>query len=149
MATMDIGNRLVWQALKLYLPPGTRLSSVYRNAQRQLDIIVALATKKGHSFASTPALDDRETWIGALRFLRSLGYKIAEPGHSAHQAGIAYDLAGPNLQRIFAAVSKAVAEKRIVLARDSKKPLRIEPVNHCVHVEIEEATLDTDAFEAA
>jgi len=149
MALVDTGNQMVWHALKLYLPPGTRLTSVYRPAQAQLDFIVRKAKKEGYTFASQPLLSDRSSWIGALDFIRSKGYKVAEPGVSRHQKGIAYDLSGPDLNTIEAGVRKAVAEGRITLVRDSKSPILRETVNRCVHVEIEAAILDSEPFDWA
>src|SRR6266516_3046525 len=97
MVMMDVGNRLVWQALKLYLPPGTTLMSVYRPPESQLNLIVENAKKAGYKFADTPVLARRSSWIGALEFVRSKGYKIAEPGKSLHQRWLAYDFSGPDL----------------------------------------------------
>src|SRR3712207_853592 len=135
MALVDSGNLLVWNTLKLYLPEGTRLSSVYRPAQAQLDFIVKAAKKEKYKFRKEPVLGDRSSWIGALEHLRKLKYKIAEPGRSKHQQGIAYDLAGPDLAKIEAAVRRAVADGSITLARKSANPILVETKNRCVHVE--------------
>lgn len=149
MALMDVGNQVVWHALKLYLPPGTRLSSVYRAPQAQLDFIVRKARRHGYRFTRPPSLNDRSTWESALQFVRGKGYKVAAPGRSAHQKAIAYDLTGPRLDRIEASVRRAVAEKRIILSRTSRSAILVEKQNHCVHVEIEAAVLDYEPFETA
>ena len=47
MPLMDAGNRLIWQALKLYLPEGTRLTSVRRTALEQLSLLKEKAEKEG------------------------------------------------------------------------------------------------------
>src|SRR5207247_5271830 len=149
MALMDVGNQMVWQALKLYLPVGTRLTSVYRPPQSQLDFIVATARKEGYRFARPASLADPSTWRDALESIRKRGYKVAAPGTSAHQRGVAYDLTSPNLEKIEAAVRAAVAHKRITLATATRSPLLIETQNHCVHVEIQAAILDFEPFEWA
>lgn len=147
MALMDIGNQMVWQALKLYLPPGTVLSSVRRPPKNQLDVIIAEAKKNHFVFPRPPALSDPASWEPALEFLRKKGYQIAAPGKSVHERGLAYDLSGPDLGKIESAVRKAVADGRIRLLEGSRKPIRLEPINHCVHVEIDGALLDYEPFE--
>ena len=149
MPLMDTGNWLIWQALKLYLPPGTRLTSVYRPAQAQLDFIVGAAKKRGYTFSKNPSLGDETSWQGALTFVRSKGVKVAAPGRSLHQRGLAYNLSGPNLVLIKECVLKAVAQGRIRLARGSRENPLIERTNNCVHVEIDGALLDHEPFEWA
>jgi hypothetical protein len=146
---MDTGNMLIWQALKLYLPVGTRLSSCYRPPQAQLNFIVQTARAKGYHFARTPVLSDESSWNGALAFIRQKGYKVAAPGKSMHQRGLAYDLSGPDLSKIEAAVRKAVSYKRIRLVQGSPSAILRETKNGCVHVEIEGALLDFEPFEYA
>ena len=151
MAKVDRGNLLVWQALKLYLPPGTVLTSVYRSAQDQLDIIVRHAKKRGYKFAKEPTVEDKASWEDALKLIRSPPdpMQVAAPGRSLHQRALAYDLSGHNIDEIAAAVRKAVAEGRIKLLRGSRNNPRIENVKgqRCVHVEIEGAVLDFEPFE--
>ena len=65
MPLMDTGNWLIWQALRLYLPPGTRLTSVYRPAQAQLDFIVRAAKQRGYRFTKNPSLVDETSWQDA------------------------------------------------------------------------------------
>ena len=149
MVLMDVGNQWVLQALKFYLPPGTRLTSVYRPAQAQLNIIVQKARKEGFVFARQPTLAVKSSWVEALQYLRKRGYKIAEPGISRHQSALAYDLSGPDLPKIEAAVRQAVADKRIRLVHGARHPILIEKVNKCVHVEIEGAVLDAEPFDFA
>jgi len=149
MPLLDVGNHLVWQALKLYLPPGTRLTSVYRSPASQFDFIVEKARKHGYKFARDPVLADRPSWIGALEFVRSKGYKVAEPGKSLHQRGLAYDFSGPDLQKIKAAILKAVADGRVRLVNKPRNLIVEPPPQNCVHAEIEAATLDYEPFEYA
>ena len=149
MALMDTGNLLIWQALKLYLPVGTRLSSCYRPPQAQLNFIVQTARAKGYRFARNPALHDEASWSGALAFIRQKGFKVAAPGRSMHQRGLAYDLSGADLSKIETAVRKAVADGRIRLVAGSPSAILRETKNHCVHVEIEGGLLDFEPFEYA
>jgi hypothetical protein len=146
MPQVDVVNLTVWNQIKPYLPAGTRVTSVHRPAQAQLDFIVRKARQYGFEFNKPATLKDPSSWQAALEFVRSKGYKVAAPGKSAHQAGIAYDFSGPDLPKIAAAVRRAVAEGRIKLAI-SKSALLIEKVNHCVHVEIVEALIHNDAFD--
>jgi hypothetical protein len=149
VALMDTGNRMIWYALKLYLPQGTILSSVYRPPQAQLDFIVKNARAKGYSFPKPPVLGDESSWSGALAYIRQEGFKVAAPGRSMHQRGLAYDLTGPDLSKIEAAVRKAVADGRISLVPGSKSAILREVKNHCVHVEIQSALLDFEPFDFA
>ncbi|MGH7617044.1 MAG: hypothetical protein ACREPM_07450 [Gemmatimonadaceae bacterium] len=147
MIWMTRTNELMWQALKLYLPPGTKLNSVRRPPQEQLDIIVKLARSNGYQFAGLPRLGDESSWSGALAFIRVKGFKVAAPGRSMHQKGLAYDLAGPDLNKIEAAVRKAVSDGRIKLVPGSKSAILQEPKNHCVHVEMQSGVLDFEPFD--
>jgi hypothetical protein len=147
MPFMDSGNRLIWQALKLYLPPGTMLSSVRRRPEDQLAFIVRTAERQGYRFVRAPVLQDAASWDGALVFLRSRGYKVAPPGRSMHQRGLAYDLSGPSLSAIEAAVRNAVSERRIRLIAGWPSNLLVEHNNHGVHVEIDYGVLDFEPFE--
>lgn len=128
----------VWHALRPYLPPGTRLTSVHRSAREQLDFIVQTAKKYGYTFQKQPSVSDASSWQDALRFVCGKGYKVAAPGKSHHAQGIAYDLSGSNLKQIEAGVRKAAADGRIILRRGSRSALLVEPhPQNCVHVEIE------------
>lgn len=149
MALLNATNAQIWQALKPYLPPGTSLTSVYRPAAAQLSFIVRKARAHGYRFSKPPVLEQRDTWEDALVFVRKKGYKVAAPGASNHQAGVAYDLSGPNLKKIEEAVRKAVAAGRITLLRTSKTPILPEPKNNCVHVEIEGAIIDFEPHDFA
>jgi hypothetical protein len=146
MPHVDVVNLTVWNQIKSYLPPGTKVTSVHRPAQAQLDFIVRKARQHGFKFNKAATVNDPASWQTALEFVRSKGYKVAPPGKSAHQSGIAYDLSGPHLAKIAAAVRRAVTDGRIKLAA-SKSALLIEKVNHCVHVEIVETVIHNDAFD--
>jgi|KBSMisStandDraft_5_1062788.scaffolds.fasta_scaffold456267_1 hypothetical protein len=149
MPFMDSGNVLIWQALKLYLPAGTSLTSCRRSPSEQLAFIRRTAEQYGYVFASPPKVDNSASWQPALEFIRNKGYKVAAPGSSMHQRGLAYDFSGPNLNAILTAVQKAVDQRRIRLVAGSKSNLLIEKRNHCVHVEIDEGVLDFEPFEIA
>src|SRR5690348_3915127 len=142
MIWMTRTNELMWQALRLYLPPGTRLNSVRRPPQEQFDIIVKLARGNGYHFATPPHLNHESSWRGALSFIRQKGFKVAAPGRSMHQRGLAYDLVGPDLDKIETAVRKAVSDGRIKLVPGSRSAILQEPMNRCVHVEMEAGILD-------
>lgn len=145
MPLMDAGNRMIWQALKLYLPNETRLTSVRRTASDQLAFIKSAAVKNGYKFKKEPTVGDEASWSGALSFLRRKKFDVAAPGRSMHQRGLAYDLTGKDLEKIRAAVLKAAAEGRIHLV----KPPLLETKNHCVHVEIDSAVIDFEPFDWA
>jgi len=145
MPQVDVVNLTVWNQIRSYLPPGTRVTSVYRPAQAQLNFIVQKAHQHGFKFTKVPIVEDPSSWQAALEFVRKKGYQVAPPGKSAHQAGIAYDLVGPDLSKIASGIRRAVADGRIKLA-ESKSALLIEKVNKCVHVEIVESLIHNDAF---
>ena len=149
MPFMDSGNLLIWQALKLYLPPGTKLTSCRRPPSEQLAFIRRTAEEHGYEFSTPPTLENSDSWKPALEFVRRKGFKVAAPGSSMHQRGLAYDLSGPNLDAILAAVQKAIEQKRISLVAGSKSNLLIERQNNCVHVEIVGGILDFEPFEIA
>jgi hypothetical protein len=149
MPFMDSGNLLIWQALKLYLPPRTILTSCRRPPSEQLAFITKTAQEHGYRFETPPTLENRDSWQPALEFVRRKGFKVAAPGSSMHQRGLAYDLSGPNLDAIFTAVQKAIEQKRIRLVAGSRTNLLMERRNNCVHVEIEGGILDFEPFEIA
>jgi hypothetical protein len=119
---------------------------VHRPAQAQLDFIVSKARRHGYSFTRTPLLRDRSSWQPALEFIRTKGYKVAEPGKSAHQLGIAYDFSGPDLGKIESAIRRAAADGKITLAK-SKSAILLETHNRCVHVEVVGAVIHNEAFD--
>jgi hypothetical protein len=143
---VDVVNLMIWNQLRPLLPHGTKLNSVKRPAAAQLQFIVIQAQKLGYKFSHPPTLHDHSSWQGALDFLRHKGFKIAAPGKSNHQSGIAYDLSGPNLNAIEAAVRRAVEQKRITLLANSRSAILQETKNHCVHVEITGAVLYNEQF---
>ncbi|MGJ4891219.1 hypothetical protein ACQR1Y_23720 [Bradyrhizobium sp. HKCCYLRH3099] len=143
---VDVVNLQIWNQLSPFLPAGTKLSSVKRPAKDQLKFIVDTSKRLGYRFTREATLEDETSWNGALKFLRDKGYKVAAPGRSNHQSGIAYDLAGPDLDAIVAGVQKAVDQRRITLLAGSSSALLKEPQNSCVHVEISGAVLFNDQF---
>jgi hypothetical protein len=145
MVLVDVVNLIVWNQLRSIVPPGTRLTSVKRPASAQLQFIVGKSKSLGYVFSEPPVLQREATWRGALDFLRSKGIKVAAPGRSNHQQGIAYDLSGTNLDRIAESVRKAAESGRITLA-NSPSRLLIERANNCVHVEITAAIIHNDQF---
>jgi hypothetical protein len=140
-------NDAIWNCLKLYLPPHTILSCVYRSDQDQLDIVVQRATKKGYKFPSPPKLSDTHSWRAAWHLVNTRTDPVARPGSSMHRLGIAYDLGGPNLKDIVAGILNASAAKAIALAppRPHWENPRLE--GHCVHVEILGGRMDFEPFD--
>ena len=149
MPLMDVGNTLIWQCLKLYLPLGTRLTSVRRTPQDQLALIVERAKRKGYAFKRPATVGDQSSWLEAWNLVNSATNPIAKPGGSMHQKGLAYDLSGPNLNQVFAAVKKAASTGGIHLIppRPGWDNPRLE--GGCVHVEIDAGKLDFEPFDYA
>jgi hypothetical protein len=139
-----IANRITWRELQQYLPQGTRLTSCLRSSEDQLKFIEEKARAHGYHFKKAPKVDDPSTWREAHQFVRNKGYKVAAPGKSAHQQGVAYDLSGADLEAIKAGVEDAVRNKRLTLVSGSPSALLIEPQNNCVHVEIAQIVLYND-----
>ena len=143
---VDVVNLMIWNQLRPLLPHGTKLTSVKRPATAQLHFIVVHAEKLGYKFSRSPTVDNQASWEGALEFLRQKGFKVAAPGKSNHQNGIAYDFSGPDLNAIESAVRKAVQQKRITLLANSRSAILQETKNHCVHVEITSAIFYNEQF---
>ena len=142
-------NDAIWNCLRLYLPPGTTLSCVYRSNEDQLEIIVKRATDQGYKFSRIPKVSDPASWLGAWHKVNTKRNPIARPGSSTHRFGIAYDLAGPDLPKIVNSILKAAAAKAISLAppRPNWDNPRLEGT--CVHVEILGGKIDFEPFEFA
>ena len=142
-------NDAIWQCLKLYLPPYTTLSCVYRSDEDQLAIIVERATKRGYKFAKPPNVSEASSWMGAWRMVNTKLNPVAKPGRSTHRLGIAYDLTGPDLSKIATATTKAALDGAIQLApaRPGWENPHLE--GHCVHVEIHGGKLDFEPFDFA
>jgi hypothetical protein len=140
--------------MKLYLPPHTILSSVYRSPEDQLAEIVKRAKAVGFRFSRAPSVDDPSTWTAAYNLVNNHRNPIAKPGSSRHQRGVAFDLApdlhGPSRQAIMDGLGKAAKAGAIHLmppARAGWTNPRME--GRCVHVEIDAGTLDFEPFEVA
>lgn len=118
-------------ALASYLPDGTAVTSVYRSAEDQLKTLIRFANKNGYKFENAPTLSDRGSWSPALAYVKKKGIKIAAPGSSQHEKGIAFDLSGPDLKAIHEGVNTAIADGVI-----SVRKIIHEVANHCIHVEV-------------
>ena len=149
MPLMDVGNVMIWQCLKWYLPAGTRLTSVRRSPQDQLALITERAKRKGYSFKRQPNINDESSWYDAWRFVNTGKNPIAKPSRSMHQKGLAYDLAGPDLSAILTAVNKAASTGRIHLIRPRPGWQNPRLEGTCVHVEIDSGKLDFEPFDFA
>ena len=149
MATLSPTNEWIWQCLKLYLPPHTELTSVYRSGNDQLRLVVERAKGRGYKFSREPTLSDESSWYDAWKLVNSSTNPVAKPGRSMHQRGVAYDLAGPDLTKILDAVNDA-ADKgaiRLLPARPNWPNPRLE--GRCVHVEIDSGRIDFVPWENA
>jgi len=142
-------NDAVWQCLKLYLPPLTTLSCVYRSDEDQLAIIVERAKARGFKFSHPPRVSDPSSWLPAWHLVNTKQNPVARPGSSTHRLGIAYDLTGPDLSKIVAAIQKAASLRAIQLAprRSGFDNPKLE--GHCVHVEILGGSIDFEPFDFA
>lgn len=69
MPLIDVVNLTVWYQIKPYLPPGTKLTSVRRPAQAQLDFIVSKARRLGYRFPEPATLLKTASWQPALEFM--------------------------------------------------------------------------------
>jgi hypothetical protein len=146
---MTAYNDAIWSCLKLYLPPHTTLSCVYRSNEDQLQIIVDRATRRGYTFPRTPSASDRSSWLAAWHLVNTKTNPVAQPGSSTHRLGIAYDLTGPDLPKIVNAIQGAASKGAIRLA--PRRPGFDNPKleGHCVHVEILGGKLDFEPFDFA
>ena len=142
-------NDAIWNCLKLFLPPLTTLSCVYRTNEDQLQIIVERAVKRGYNFSKPPTVSDHASWLAAWQLVNSRMNPVAKPGGSTHRLGIAYDLSGPDLPKIVAAIQKAASVRAIQLAprRGGFDNPKLE--GHCVHVEILGGRMDFEPFDFA
>ena len=142
-------NDAIWSCLRLYLPPSTSLSCVYRTNEDQLQIIVERARKRGYKFSTQPKVSDGASWMEAWRLVNTRANPVAKPGYSTHRLGIAYDLTGPDLPKIITAIKRAASAGAIQLAppRPGFENPKLE--GHCVHVEILSGRIDFEPFDFA
>jgi hypothetical protein len=125
-----------------------RLTSGYRSPQDQLELIKGKAIKYGldkkYPSIQTATVDDVESWHSAWdELLHNYGYITNPPvsavsritgkryGASPHSTGKAFDLSGADLNRIAAVVQRYKKDG------GSIGQIRIEPVNHAVHIGIQ------------
>ena len=142
-------NDAIWDCLKLYLPPLTKLSCVYRSDEDQLEIIVTRATAQGYKFPKPPKVSDPASWLGAWRLVNTPENPVAQPGASKHRDGIAYDLTGPDLPKMVTAIQKAASVGAIRLAPPRPRFGNPRLEGHCVHVEILGGKMDFEPFDFA
>lgn len=124
---------LAFELIKPDLPPTTRLSSGFRTAQDQIEIIRQYARHEGISIAGIRT-EDPNSWLPVLQQLRSAGYIIAEPGKSPHSNPdlIVLDLSRASLSEILAGCGKANRRGVIQLSKTIK-----EHKNGAVHIELQ------------
>ena len=125
-------RRLSYIMLKPYLPPGTRMTSGYRDPQKQLDLIVRYARSFGMAVPGSVSVEDESSWEGLWSGIRSRGIIIAKPNTTPHgREEAVFDLSGADLDSINAGLMKA-KEKGLITYRN----IIIERKNNCVHVEV-------------
>src|ERR1044072_4150525 len=125
-------RRLSYIMLKPYLPPGTRMTSGYRDPQKQLDLIVRYARSFGMAVPGSVSVEDESSWEGLWGGIRSRGIIIAKPNTTPHgREEAVFDLSGADLDSINAGLMKA-KEKGLITYRN----IIIERKNNCVHVEV-------------
>lgn len=149
----------VWEMLSPLLPPGSHCTSGYRTIEEQRNILyrfyrtrkqkilayflandktggkesdkLSSASEKYESLLEK--VDDIESEDEVLAAVRGSGQKIAKPGKSAHQRGLALDIGGPSsIDQLQVAVARRVAKANPHLL--SGRVLLED--NGCVHVEI-------------
>ena len=139
---MDDGDPIVtleaFAILKPFLPVNTKLTSTYRSPEHQLKTILDLATQAKLAITKPVVLNQPSTWLPILARLRELNYDVNAPlpgtkiPISPHtKSKCVFDLAGPDLQAIKNACSRAEEEKIMGFAQK-----RVEPKNHAVHLEV-------------
>lgn len=125
-------RRLSYIMLKPYLPPGTRMTSGYRDPQKQLDLIVRYARSFGMAVPASVSVEDESSWEGLWSGIRSRGIIIAKPNTTPHgREEAVFDLSGADLDSINAGLMQA-KEKGLITYRN----IIIERKNNCVHVEV-------------
>ena len=138
---------LVLTEISSYIPNSTMVISAFRSREKQVDIIESYARKEKYTKFSKKNIDfaDKKEWRPALKYLRGKGYKIATPGHSRHETGIALDLIHlPNSSRkylveIKKAFSKAESEGKIKILSDI---IEWGKLQKCYHVEVKTVRLE-------
>lgn len=126
-------NRMLsYIMLKPYLPPGTRMTSGYRDPKEQLGLIVRYARSFGLAVPPNVSVEDESSWMGLWNGVRSRGIIIASPNTTPHgREEAVFDLSGADLDSINAGLLKA-KEKGLITYRN----IIIERKNNCVHVEV-------------
>src|SRR5215216_3249579 len=126
-------HQLSFTMLQPYLPPGTQMTSGYRSAQEQLDLIRRLA--RAHNIATPTHMEvsDRDSWWQTLLAVRDKGYIVAAPTTTPHSTReIVFDMSGSNLNAIEEGCRRAERDGIVQF----RKIIR-ETQNNAVHVEIE------------
>ena len=125
-------RRLSYIMLKPYLPPGTRMTSGYRDPKKQLDLIVRYARSFGMAVPGSVSVEDESSWEGLWGGIRARGIIIAKPNTTPHgREEAVFDLSGADLDSINAGLRQAEA-KGLITYRN----IIIERKNNCVHVEV-------------
>lgn len=125
-------RRLSYIMLKPYLPPGTRMTSGYRDPKEQLGLIVRFARNFGMAIPPNVSVEDESSWEGLWNGIRGRGIIIARPNTTPHgREEAVFDLSGADLDSINAGLMRA-KEKGLITYRN----IIIERKNNCVHVEV-------------
>lgn len=134
--TVSTGNALAllaFQLIKPNLPAGTKLSSGFRTAQNQVEIIRQYANHEGIPVPPGMRPDDPNTWQSVLNRLRAEGYVIAAPGQSPHSDPdkIVLDLSRASLSAISSGCQQADRRGVVEISKTIK-----EHKNGAVHIEL-------------
>jgi hypothetical protein len=125
-------RRLSYIMLKPYLPPGTRMTSGYREPQKQLDLIVRFARNFNIPVPANVSVEDESSWQGIWQAVRARGIIIASPTTTPHgREEAVFDLSGADLDAINQGLLRA-KDKGLITYRN----IIIERKNNCVHVEV-------------
>lgn len=144
----NVSRVVAFRVLEKYLPAGAKVTSGYRSAQDQLNLIRKFAQRYNSAHPSDqiplPArmeVKDEASWDATLRELRARGFIINAPTATPHSTDDAvFDLAGADLQKI---IEGCRAAERAGKIRFRSPPLR-ESQNRAVHLDV--AWIAPDAF---
>jgi tetratricopeptide (TPR) repeat protein len=144
----NVSRVVAFRILEKYLPAGAKVTSGYRSAQDQLNLIRKFAQRynAAHHYDQIPLparmeINNEASWDAPLRELRARGFIINAPTATPHSSDDAvFDLAGADLQQIIAGCRAAERAGKI---RFRNPPLP-EPKNRAVHLDV--AWIAPDAF---
>jgi hypothetical protein len=96
-----------------------------------------------------PKVSDPASWLGAWHKVNTKTNPVAKPGGSTHRVGKAYDLSGPDLPKLVAAIQKAASLGAIKLSKPRPHWDNPRLEGTCVHVEIDGGKMDFEPYDFA